>query len=188
MLLSKKVTHNIPKVKVVIDNNRFSDLSYKFIYESPSNDTIKSYPLYAGNKHYRNILLQTMVSDTLNVEVSLDKEVGKPFEFEIYSGNNIKVLKTIADKTRTYFIDVNDNRNTHLINPRRKNKYKTEQVSYSVIASFSTEPNRVRRYRRFYNEIEESISYWFEDHPESISVYQREYSMKKFYRTNIVRY
>ena len=133
-------------------------------------------------------MLQTTTSDTLEIDLNLGKSNAKPVEYKIFSGNKIKVLETIDGNSRQYFININNNNNTHLINPRSKNRYKTEQVTYSVIPSFNTAPNKVKRYRGFYNEIDESISYWFVDHPESIQVYENEYSMKKFFRTNITRY
>ena len=76
----------------------------------------------------------------------------------------------------------------HLFNPRGLNKYKTEQVTYSTLASFNSVPNKAKRYKGFYNNVEDNISFWFKDHPYSITVYEREYSLKKFYRTNIIRY
>ena len=187
-ILSRKVTYDRSKVKIYIDNNRFSNVNYKFIYEPATSDTIKSYPVSNSRTGIREILLQNTISDTLEFNLNLGKSNIKPFEHKIFSGNKIKVLETIDGNSRQYFININNNNNIHLINPRSKNRYKTEQVTYSVIPSFNTTPNKVKRYRGFYNEIDESISYWFVDHPESIQVYENEYSMKKFYRTNIIRY
>jgi hypothetical protein len=187
-ILSRKVTHEKSKIKIYIDNNRFSKVNYKFIYQSPTTDTIKSYPVSNSRTGLREILLQTTISDTLEIDANLKESNIKPIDHKIFSGKKIKVLETIDGSSREYFININNTKNTHLINPKSRNRYKTEQVTYSVIPGFNTTPNRVNKYRGFYNEIDESISYWFENHPESIMVNENEYSMKKFYRTNIIRY
>tara|TARA_B100000767_G_C19732653_1_gene522437 strand:+ start:794 stop:1492 length:699 start_codon:yes stop_codon:yes gene_type:complete len=186
-IYTKKITLNKPKVWISIDNNRFSEINYKFIYNSNINDTIKSFPRSKSSWRIRHLALTNYIPDTL--EISLNTKTNdKLFKQEVFTGNRIKVIETIAGKSRTYFISLMEKNGMHLINPRGLNKYKTEQVTYSTLASFNSVPNKVKRYRGFYNNVEDNISFWFKDHPYSITVYEREYSLKKFYRTNIIRY
>ena len=196
-IYTKKITLNKPKVSISIDNNRFSEINYKFIYNSNSNDTIKSYPFVKSSNRIRHLAsiyknlritaLTNYIPDTL--EISLNSKTNdKLFKHEVFTGSRIKVVETIGGKSRTYFISLMEKNGMHLINPRGLNKYKTEQVTYSTLASFNSVPNKVKKYRGFYNIVEENISFWFKDHPYSITVYESEYSMKKFYRTNIIRY
>lgn len=184
---TKKITLNKPKVSISIDNTRFSEINYKFIYNSNSNDTIKSYPFVKYSNRIRHLALTNYIPDTLEISIN-SKTNDKLLKHELYAGNRIKVIETIGGKSRTYFISLMEKNGMHLINPRGLNKYKTEQVTYSTLASFNSVPNKVKRYRGFYNFVEENISFWFKDHPYSITVYEREYSLKKFYRTNIIRY
>tara|TARA_B110000008_G_C16807269_1_gene499222 strand:+ start:180 stop:902 length:723 start_codon:yes stop_codon:yes gene_type:complete len=186
-IYTKKITINKPKVSISIDNNRFSEINYKFIYNSNINDTIKSYPFVKSSYRIRHLALTNYIPDTL--EISLNSKTNdKLSKHEVFTGNRIKVIETIGGKSRTYFISLKEKKGMHLFNPRGLNKYKTEQVTYSTLASFNSVPNKVKRYKGFYNNVEDNISFWFKDHPYSITVYEREYSLKKFYRTNIIRY
>ena len=187
MLKKERVTGKKPVVSISIDGNRFSNINYEFIYKS-SNDTLKNLKKsFIGLNKYSYWEYTTHISDTVEIKID-NKGLSK---HKVYVGDNIKVIETIGNNSKTYFLNIKDtyDKTTHLINPRGLNRYKTEQVTYSTIGRFNDVPNKIKRYRGlFYNKIDNHISYWFEDHPFSITVYESEYSLKKFYRTNIVRY
>lgn len=184
---------NYSSVNLKIDNNRFSDLKYEFIY--PSSDTIKNLKrrkhLWHGNYSYWEYTIS--IPDTIKININ---EKGLS-DHRIKRGKNIIVFETINDPQwvrfdsyKTYYMNLGDSDNTvtHLINPRELNKYKTERVGYSVNA-FSSDIDEpiIKRYRNsFHNRIDTSINYWFEDHPPSISVDSR--FRGTTYRTNIMRY
>lgn len=190
-ILNTKVTKSMSKVNVLIDNSRYSNIKYEFIYKSKIKDTLKvykSYPVsFTGRKKY--LQLENIVSDTLRIEINSKNKYEKPPSYKIFSADNIKVRETISGRSKVYYIDVNDNKMTRLINPRRRNKYKTEEAKYSTVAFFNTEPNKKKRYRSFYNEIDDSIDYWFKDLPQNITITTTtRYSIGTSYRTNIKRY
>lgn len=184
---------NYRSSNIKIDNNRFSNINYDFIYTS--SDTIKNLKtrrhLWDGNYSYWEYTILT--PDTIKININ---KRGLS-DHRIKRGENIIIFETINDPQwvqfnsyKTYYVDLSDSDNTvvHLINPRGLNKYKTERVGYSVNA-FSSDIGEpiIKRYRnRFHNKIDASINYWFEDHPPSISVDSRFNGTT--YRTNIMRY
>ena len=188
IIQKKSITHKKPMKSIRFDTKKYSDVKYTFIYNNVSNDTIKKIEKYFGGRFklnrthfYKHYTIYQ--SDTLNINVNNDSNSRK-----VFIGNNVKVIETINGfKSKTYFIDITDE-GIGLINPKSHFRYKTETATYSTLPSFSNFENTVKKYRGFYINIANRIDYWFEDHPHSITVYDNEYSLKKYYRTNIIRY
>ena len=175
---------NYSSVDVSIDNNRYSNIIYEFIYPSPS-DTLKKIKRgnlgWGGHKYWEHTIIK---SDTIKISIN-NKGLSK---HKLYKGDNIKVIETVNNYSNTYFINIDNSKNikTHLINPRARNRYKTERVGYSLYDLFGEEPQIKRYNSKFYNKIDNTINYWFEDLPYSISVDSRYKGTT--YRTNIIRY
>ena len=180
-----KITHDKKKTKVVIDTLKYSNYEYKFIYPAINIDTLVEIKKYLiqnrGFSYYRYSVFE---SDT--VIMSSNSFLNN--DRDLYVSDNVKVIEDIEGfRSKIYYIDVNDGE-TNIINPRQRFSYRTETVVYERFPSFDGPPNTVNRYTGFYINIPRRIDYWFDSHPSTITVYDNEYSLQKYYRTNITRY
>ena len=177
-------TNSRNKVEIFIDTKKYSQFNYDFIYLPDNLDTIVEIKHYGyGKYHGKYYTRQTYkVSDTVKVSHTLKNRI-------VYSGDDVKVIEKLPKiKLRKYTVEIYERGET-LINPSSFYRYKTETAVYEKFPSLYGSPtNAIKKYNGFCINIEDKIDYWFEEHPSSITVYENEYSLNKYYRTNILRY
>ena len=184
------------KVELKVDNSRYKNAKYKFIYKSQNDTTlsIRKYS-YTNQVKYLNDFssfsddiyyyksMNIVVSDTIDISTS-----GYTFPystFDIVPEKNIKVIEYIEGyEPSTYFIDINNDLDLKFINPRSNFKYQTKSIAYGGGISF-VDDAKIRNYEGFLINIEDRIDFWFKDHPYQIIVDKR--IKDKVYRRNIVR-
>lgn len=170
------------KVEIIIDTNKYSKFNYDFIYLPDSYDTIIEIKQYWNFQRKNYISYTYKISDTVKVTNSSMNRI-------VYEGSDVKVIENLPmSKPRKYIVDLHE-KGTTLINPRAFYRYKTETAVYEKFPSlFGGPANVTQKYNGFCINMEEKIHYWFEDHPSEITVYDDEYSLRKYYRTNVIRY
>ena len=194
---------NKKKITIKIDNSKYKNVKYKFIYPS-QNDTvlsIKKYS-YANQVKYLNNFsgfspniyyyksMDIVVSDTIDISAVSTSSILDPLQsmanrHSIVPEKNVKVIEYIDGyEPTTYFVDFTQNADLIFINPRSYFTYRTKALEYGSGISFN-DNSKVRNYNGFLIKINDKIDYWFKDHPNTIAVDKR--IKENVFKTNLVR-
>jgi len=186
-------SYNFNQSKIYIDQAKYNNVSYKFIYNI--SDTIrKEYEskYHNGNSYiFRYFEINKLDTITYTTAESIRMiEANSLSVISLPKSDNIKVIEDINGIERTYYINIQNKE--YILNPKKYYKYRFETAKYGSLA-FSFGAEDVSYGKGFCVEIEDDIDFWFKDFPSQITVtestkYGISSSLRTYSRNNITRY